>query len=275
MLICKTLKIYPKIGNTKPIQVWIPISINSYIRSEVKVDGKLIDLKPSVGNSEINIFTMLYFNIEKVKKVACLKVWFEYPKKVEINIPVTPYFLDLGLKSELYVNYDNKEIDMLISKILGKEKVLNNKLLVKKVKAFLNTNLKYEYSPKTRIASEVAKSLSSDCGGYHSLFCAILRKRGIHSQLCFGFRGDKSDKYHTTSVWFDGKKWIREDINDLQDNNGIVRPFIPITIGSGIDISTKHTPKFPKFVYHLQHSLVWIEGEKPLNIKGTFKIIQK
>lgn len=273
-------------GTDSPIQAWIPLPKGSASNTQIKrmshnrwglelLGKRETILEPkdyynNFGYSNENIFEIHYFELPNSERLK-LQLSFDFDCQDDKLIhSISP---ESGLLPDKFVNYTHPDIEAYATQL---EKLARGKgsNYVETVAQELARTLKYEADPKTRVASEVLNTGTSDCGGYHALFCSLLRCRNIPSLLCFGFRGHRNNDYHTTAYWHDGARWIQKDINDMQSGNHVPTPILPMSIGTGIDISTEVTPDFPKSVDFLQHSLIWIEGSKPKSVSKEFLISQ-
>lgn len=273
MRFLKIVKVIPSSENVNPIQIWIPIPKKSIISSRVTSYSEYKILVEELGDSENNIFSVLYYSIQTNSEIR-VEVEFEYEENSNDFIPYEDNYLNLGKVPDLYVDFKSNEIVELSKTIYPESKLYSEDKYIDSVREYLSKHLEYQVPASSRVASVVSKTMKSDCAGYNSLFAALLRLKDIPSLLIFGFNTDKNDKYHTTLYRFKDGKWIKDDVREYQAYSNEANPFLPISIGCNLDISTSNTPPFPRPVLHLQHSLVWIEGNPPEKVVQTFKVIK-
>lgn len=287
MVYRKTLEIASGTNIDSPIQIWIPIPISSEYTlechklkprfsiekfgfAEERFSDELYVRKE--GISPNNIFKMVYLEIPNDKEKIKVNLEFEYTTSSTLQLEPQDYWEKIGLEETNSVDYNHKFVLELAEKIENLS--IRNKIPFSDMAfLYLARFLEYEENPTSRVASQVAKVMRSDCGGYHSLLCSLERIKGNPALLAFGFWGNMDEVYHTTAFILKDGLWQQRDLNDKQDNNGILTPFVPISIGTEIEIKTNETPEFPRQVEFLQHSLVWIEGAVPKSIKKEFKLV--
>lgn len=267
------------------LQVWFPIPINSIstvkVSSHFSIGGLTSEILPSfeLDSSEFEFATavnedlglkIVYLEIPRKKTNYKISIEFEVDD-YDVFPPTSEKFLRNALDEETLVDFKSEKIAQM-SRIIEERAKSKGVDFITEVKEYLKEKLTYMRDPLTRKASEVADSLTSDCGGYHSLFCALLRSKGVPAVLAFGYRAGYSNNDHTCAFYWKNNSWVREDINDYQ--NGVsIQPFLVMSFGSGIDIKTKSTPSFPKPIQFIQHSLLWIENFKPNKVKKNLKYI--
>jgi hypothetical protein len=229
-------KLYPFVFN-----LLIPLPFHA-IDIEIKGfedDAKI--LKDRVKNCK---WIVLSGKKELFKKSICV----HYSIRDVLNSPdIDNYFDITGDISELATINHNKRGIRIISNII-KKGCHSQDLYVKRVIDYLTKNLTYTDNPESRMATKVLEKKESDCGGYHTLFCALLRANDIPSIIDSGFRIDKGGP-HVWSWWYDKQKnrWEIVDVNDIQQGSISISPRVSFGYGLGISNLSKQL-KIPKYV---------------------------
>ena len=171
-----------------------------------------------------------------------------FEKFVKVNYRIKQLLNKPDIKDYLNVSNDPAEIRLIshdnrdlkeISTWLKRDNP-SISIYVERVIEYLTENLIYSTNPKSRVASEVSKSKKSDCGGYHSLLCALLRVNHIPAIIDNGYRIDTGGP-HVWAWWYnkENKRWNMVDINDFQKGSKSISPRISFGLGLGIS----NTPK--------------------------------
>lgn len=180
--------------------------------------------------------------------------------KIEIvetisQMPPAPPTTEAFIKACLLENAPLVRIDDQILNRVKKLGIQSNSTQVEKVQKvtdFIVQTLSYEYPPKVREAIDVLSTSTSDCGGYHALFAALLRSVGIPVAIDFGFRLPKMTP-HVWAWWYDVsvKQWNMIDLNDIQTKSSIGNR-VSFSLNTGHEIKY-----FPKPVQFIQEKLSW------------------
>lgn len=141
---------------------------------------------------------------------------------------------------------------------------------VDNISKFLVERLHYHTNPLSRIANDVLQSKLSDCGGYHALFCALLRAVQIPAVPDFGYRLSSNNQPHVWAWWFDDNQWQMIDLNDRQ--KGIYH-FTP-RVSMYLNTAPTLLPDYPGAVRppFIQSSWMWIKDRDALRAKGLREI---
>lgn len=283
MILHREIFIERKSGEKRPTQLWIAQPLQGETNIKVKhILGmqNFEALQPQVDITKLteksgyipNTANVAYLEVDP--NIDFFKVVIESTVEPDkLDLPTETDYLNKQLEEELFIDFKNEEIEKLDSEIKEYKRVNGIMSYSDAAARFVSINFQYKLEQSNRSASMVAMAKYSDWCGFHLLYSALLRKNNIPAVIVFGYRGDKDEGYHNCCYIFENNKWKKVDISDIQQNNGNNRPFIPMSIGTGIDIGIGDVPNHPKGkIQYFQHSLVWIDDSEPTRVVKSVRI---